>query len=378
MAMNREKELVLSFINFLQTSKGNTPRIQQVIDLLQDEFSIHSSARESDAVTVNLLNAFTAACEAHESDDEAKFKAFLHLLEEKGYFEGLEPGSEDYQSRVERARKKFEKHNNPFSGLTAEEVKTKGNEFMSQGKYQDAVSAYTKAIELSSENPIYFSNRAAAYTHLKDYAKAIADSEHAIALNPKYAKSYSRLGIAYFYEKKYTEAASALRKACELDPENASYKEDLQRAEEKAAAVPAGGGMGGAGGFPGGFPDMSQLSSLMSNPEFLRMAENMSQNPGVQSMLQNLVSGNMNMADLARSTVDDGGITRTPFGDIPTSRLQEFPQLHNPKFAAIREDIQQNGIGAISKYMGDPDVISLMSQMSSLLSNPTGHSTPSQ
>lgn len=379
--MSTEKELVRSFIGFLKSSKAESENAKNIISLLQEEFSIDPSAAESTTESVDLLNVFTTAFNAHQKDDEVKFNTFLSLLEKKGYFNGAEQGSEEYQSRVERARKKFEKHNNPYSGMTAEEVKTKGNEFMSQGKYEDAIQAYTKAIELNPENAIYFANRAAAYTHLKNYSKSILDSERAIALNPMYAKSFSRLGTAYFYDKKYDDAVTAFRKACELEPENASYKDDLKRAEEKAAASTAGGGAGGIGSFPGafgnGFPDMSQISALMSNPEFMQMAQSMAQKPEIASMMQSMMNGQLNPEQLAGTAVPDGEITRTPFGDIPTSRLRDFPQLNNPKFEAIREDIRVNGFGAMSKYMSDPDVLGLMSQMSSVFSGASQNSPSS-
>lgn len=377
--MNNEKELVCSFIQFLQSSKRDSENCKTIINLLQEEFSIIPSEVNSSAEGDNLLTIFTKASEGNQHESEAKFKAFLSILEKKGYFGGAEPGSEEYKIKMERARRKYEQRSNPFEGLTAEEVKAKGNEFMSQGKYQDAVSAYTKAIELSPENVIYFSNRAAAYTHLKDYKLAILDSEHAIALNPSYAKSYSRLGIAHFYEKTYNKAETALQRACELDPENATYKEDLNRVkQEKAATVGASGfGEGGfPGGLPGGLPSMNQLSAMMANPQFLEMAQQMSQNPAIQSMMSSMMSGQMNPSDLAGAAVQEGENTRTPFGSVPTEQLERLRQANNPKFEAIREDITKNGMGAMSKYMNDPDVLALMSDMSSIFANATPN--PSQ
>jgi small glutamine-rich tetratricopeptide repeat-containing protein alpha len=65
---------------------------------------------------------------------------------------------------------------------------------MQMKKYEEAIQSYTKAIELSPNNPIYYGNRAAAYSHLGQHVKAIEDCKRAIALDPKYAKAYSRLG----------------------------------------------------------------------------------------------------------------------------------------------------------------------------------------
>lgn len=65
---------------------------------------------------------------------------------------------------------------------------------MTVKKYDEAIDAYTKAIALDSVNPVYYSNRAAAYASKGDHASAILDSEKAIEVDPKFVKAYSRLG----------------------------------------------------------------------------------------------------------------------------------------------------------------------------------------
>jgi small glutamine-rich tetratricopeptide repeat-containing protein alpha len=76
----------------------------------------------------------------------------------------------------------------------AEKLKQTGNTHMTVKKYDEAIDAYTKAIALDSANPVYYSNRAAAYASKGDHASAILDSEKAIEVDPKFVKAYSRLG----------------------------------------------------------------------------------------------------------------------------------------------------------------------------------------
>ena len=57
----------------------------------------------------------------------------------------------------------------------AEAAKTKGNSFLSAKKYADAVSSYSEAVRLWPTNAVYYSNRAAAYTHMQMYDEAMAD-----------------------------------------------------------------------------------------------------------------------------------------------------------------------------------------------------------
>jgi len=75
----------------------------------------------------------------------------------------------------------------------AEALKMKGNALMSQKLYDSAIEQYTEAIKLDA-NPVYYSNRAAAWGGLGEHGKAVEDAEKAIELDPKFSKAYSRLG----------------------------------------------------------------------------------------------------------------------------------------------------------------------------------------
>lgn len=55
-----------------------------------------------------------------------------------------------------------------------------------------------EAVRLWPTNAVYYSNRAAAYTHMQMYDEALADCRKAIELKPDFSKAYSRLGTAHF------------------------------------------------------------------------------------------------------------------------------------------------------------------------------------
>ena len=76
----------------------------------------------------------------------------------------------------------------------AEKHKQEGNAHMNGKQYDDAIDAYTKAIERDPSNPVYFSNRAAAHSSKSDHLSAVVDAEKAIELDPKFVRGYSRLG----------------------------------------------------------------------------------------------------------------------------------------------------------------------------------------
>lgn len=76
----------------------------------------------------------------------------------------------------------------------AEKLKQEGNALMSSKKYEEAIEMYTKAIALDASNPVYYSNRAAAYSSKGDHLSAIGDANTAIQVNPSFSKGYHRLG----------------------------------------------------------------------------------------------------------------------------------------------------------------------------------------
>ncbi|KAH9065921.1 putative stress-induced protein STI1 [Lactarius vividus] len=185
----------------------------------------------------------------------------------------------------------------------AEKHKQEGNARMNGKQYEEAIDAYTKAIELDPSNPVYFSNRAAAHSSKSDHLSAVVDAEKAIELDPKFVRGYSRLGHAHYCIGDYSGAAAAYRRGLELEPNNVAMKTGLQNCEARIAsdgdAAPpreasAGGladalrNMGGAGA--GGMPD---IASMMNNPGMMEMAQQMMANGGLERLMSNPAVANM-------------------------------------------------------------------------------------
>ena len=216
----------------------------------------------------------------------------------------------------------------------AEAFKGKGNSAMASKDYNTAIELYSKALNISPLNPIYLSNRAAAYSASHKHAEASTDAEMAVAADPKYTKAWSRLGLARFalgdakgsmeaYQKgieyEGNGGSEAMKKGFETakrkveeEERNAGDVEDLDDDEPSARGGAGGaGGMpdlsslagmfgGGGGGRGGGGPD---LSSIMSNPMFASMAQNLMSNP---DMMNNLMS-NPRLREMAQNFGGGGG-----------------------------------------------------------------------
>ena len=108
---------------------------------------------------------------------------------------------------------------------TAASWKDKGNQYVQEKQYLEALNCYTKAIELDPNDPILYSNRSAMFYNLNEFNNAIIDAEMAIQLRPQYAKAYLRKGNALEAQYKYKEALDAYELGLKQDPKHSQLIE---------------------------------------------------------------------------------------------------------------------------------------------------------
>lgn len=133
---------------------------------------------------------------------------------------------------------------------------------------------------------------AAAYSQSNQHEKAVEDARKALEIDANYSKAYSRLGLALYSLGDFSEAVDAYEKGLKLDPTNATMKQQLQAAKDKAksssssvadaapaATAPGGGGLPGLGGL--------DFNSIMGNPAFAQMAQQVMQNPEMLNSMMN-------------------------------------------------------------------------------------------
>lgn len=187
--------------------------------------------------------------------------------------------------------------------------------------YNKAVDLYTQALNLHPGNPVYLSNRAAAYSALSKHSEAAIDAEQALAVDPKYIKAWSRLGLARFALGDPKGSMEAYKKGIDAEGNGGSdlMKRGYETAKKKVeelegagaardiddAVDAAGGASAGPGGAAGGMPDlgalagmlggggggggggMPDLSALMNNPMLANMAQQVMSNPDMMSNIMN-------------------------------------------------------------------------------------------
>lgn len=203
----------------------------------------------------------------------------------------------------------------------SERLKGQGNAAMQKKDYATAIDFYTQALEIAPLNPIYLSNRAAAYSGASQHEFAKNDAELATATDPKYTKAWSRLGLARFALGDAQGSMDAYKAGIDAEGNGGSdamkrgYETAKRRVEEEggladiqgsndrsAPGAGAGGmpdlsslaGMLGGGGGAGGMPD---LGSLMQNPMMRQMAQNLMSNPDMMNNIMN----NPRLRDMANS-----------------------------------------------------------------------------
>ena len=96
-----------------------------------------------------------------------------------------------------------------YKGLLAYEV----------SDFDEAIKAYTGAIDAKADYAYAYNDRASAKRAKNDYAGAIADYEKALSLNPSLVFIHNNLGSAYRLNKNYPKAIECYTKAMNEKPE---------------------------------------------------------------------------------------------------------------------------------------------------------------
>lgn len=291
-----------------------------IVDYLADVIDKKSVSEDSiDSLNV-AIECISEAFEVEKGSSSAKFgnKSLVELLSSGT---GAPSSSQGENVKVNIPAEDAELKNK------AESLKLEGNKAMASKDYELAIKKYTEAISSLPTNAVYYANRAAAHSSLKNYDEAITDAESAIKVDASYSKGYSRLGYAKFAQGKSEEALEAYKKVLDIEGDSATdvMKRDYETAKRKveqslelnqsegsetsdrgadqSANTNPGGGFdlssllgGGLGGGLGGLMNNPQVmqaaQQMMQNPQAMGQMESMMQNPGVRQMAEKFTGGN--------------------------------------------------------------------------------------
>src|SRR5207249_1717769 len=118
-----------------------------------------------------------------------------HLPEEEGRQKNERPAKQQLSSPNRQQRATKPAPIKPVPAPVVEESQwdrsmTTGAMAAGKGDYDEAISDYTRAIEIDSKNALPYRDRGIMKTNKGDYDGAIVDLERAIELNPKGAAEY--------------------------------------------------------------------------------------------------------------------------------------------------------------------------------------------
>ncbi|CAH8669646.1 unnamed protein product [Schistosoma haematobium] len=201
----------------------------------------------------------------------------------------------------------------------AEALKNQGNQCMKQEKFGEAVACYSKAIELSPYNAVFYCNRAAAHSRLDHHQDAINDCLKALEIDPCYSKAYGRMGIAYSSIGNHAKAVECYRKGLELDPSNENCQQNLSIVEEK---LKNSSDNTQSSGLFSGF----DLNSFLNNPMMQNMARQFMNDPNAQNMMTNLLRNTFGVSD---NPITNNSPRNTE-ADNSNESTESSSQSHNP------------------------------------------------
>ncbi|XP_047532475.1 hsp70-Hsp90 organizing protein 3-like [Vanessa atalanta] len=112
--------------------------------------------------------------------------------------------------------------------VNIEELKTKGNECVKDGKYIEAVLHYTQAIKMDPNNYVLYSNRSFAFLKLDQHYLSLQDANETVRLQPQWAKGYFRRAEVEAASGLYDEAIISYTRALQLEPHNPKLMESIK------------------------------------------------------------------------------------------------------------------------------------------------------
>jgi tetratricopeptide (TPR) repeat protein len=97
-----------------------------------------------------------------------------------------------------------------------------GNRLAKEGKYQEAIPLYDRAIRFYPDYAQAWNNRCLAYSNLGNHDQAMADCNKAIQIDPDHYDAYNNRANLYMNKRQYDQAISDYTKAIELFPRYAA------------------------------------------------------------------------------------------------------------------------------------------------------------
>ncbi|XWS36608.1 hypothetical protein CRYUN_Cryun20dG0099400 [Craigia yunnanensis] len=98
----------------------------------------------------------------------------------------------------------------------AEKLRKDGNKYFKKNRFRAAIDAFTEAITLCPNVPVYWTNRALCHLRRNNWLKVEEDCRRAIQLDHSSVKAHYMLGLALLQKQELDEGVKELEKAMDL------------------------------------------------------------------------------------------------------------------------------------------------------------------
>ncbi len=119
----------------------------------------------------------------------------------------------------------------------AVERNRKGAGLLGQGKIEEALTEFQKAVELNPMDPVARLNLAFTYDRQGQVEEAIEAYKQAIKMDEKNLLAYNNLGVLYNKMGRYDEAIWQLENALSINPSDANTLKNLENAKKNKSIM---------------------------------------------------------------------------------------------------------------------------------------------
>jgi tetratricopeptide (TPR) repeat protein len=105
--------------------------------------------------------------------------------------------------------------------LTAGDYAKQGDACFFENRYQDAIAAYDRALQIQPDLADTWNNRGVVLTRMQQYPEAIASYEQATTIRPNYPDAWNNRGVVLLELQKYQEAIGCYEQAIQAKPDYA-------------------------------------------------------------------------------------------------------------------------------------------------------------
>lgn len=148
-----------------------------------------------------------------------RYEKRVQQYNQQWYELNKKPEIQETLQEMNEAEQNEEEQREKDQVLTVSDYIRRGNRAYAEGRQQEAMDEYSKAIELDSNCAAAYNNRGAVYDELGQHEKALKDYDKAIELNPNYSNAYYNRGITYKNLEQHEKAIDDYARAIQLNPE---------------------------------------------------------------------------------------------------------------------------------------------------------------